>query len=100
MIMANSETKTEILDRLKTIEGHVRGIQRMVENDEYCINIMKQTLAVQRALHQVNALLLERHLNTCVTTAVRGDDELEKERVMRELMEVFQAIGKLQRPNA
>lgn len=95
MITVRPNVKEEIVSRLKNIEGHVRGINRMVEEDEYCIDIMKQTLAVEGALHRVNNLLLERHLHSCVTTAVQSNDEAEKERVMQELMDVFQAVGKL-----
>ena len=63
-----------IVNRLKSIEGHVRGIQRMVENGDYCIDIVNQILAVQRAMQKVNGLVLDRHLHTCVTTAIQGDD--------------------------
>lgn len=87
--------KAAILQRLKNIEGHVRGIQRMVESDAYCIDVMKQTRAVRRALDKVDAMLLERHLNTCVITAVQGNEAAEKERVMYELLDVFQAKAKL-----
>jgi DNA-binding FrmR family transcriptional regulator len=89
------EVTTDILNRLKSIEGHVRGIQRMVENGDYCIDIVNQILAVQRALQKVNGMVLDRHLHTCVTTAIRGDDPDERERVIHEIMGVFQAMGKL-----
>ncbi len=91
----DAETKKELLTRLKSVEGHVRGVQRMVEEGVYCIDVMKQLLAIQRALDKVNSLLLERHLQTCVTTAIRGERTEERERVMRELLEVFEATGKL-----
>jgi len=89
------EVTTNILNRLKSIEGHVRGIERMVENGDYCIDIVNQILAVQRALHKVNSLVLDRHLHTCVTTAIRGEDPDERERVIGEIMDVFEATGKL-----
>lgn len=85
--------KHEILGRLRSIEGHVRGILRMVEEDAYCIDVLKQTKAVQSALDRVNVLLLQRHLNHCVTTAIRSDDPGERERVIQELLEVFEAGG-------
>ena len=90
-----SETTTDTLNRLKSIEGHVRGIQRMVENGDYCIDIVNQLLAVQRAMQRVNSLVLERHLHTCVTTAIRGDDPVEPERVIGEIMDVFEASAKM-----
>lgn len=91
----DDETTPQIINRLKSIEGHVRGIERMVENGEYCVNIVNQILAVQRALQKVNAMVLDRHLHTCVTTAIRGDDPDERERVISEIMDVFEATGKL-----
>ncbi len=89
------EVTGSIINRLKSIEGHVRGIERMVENGDYCVDIVNQILAVERALQKVNGLVLERHLHTCVTTAIRGEDPEERERVIDEIMGVFQATGKL-----
>jgi DNA-binding FrmR family transcriptional regulator len=89
------EYKQGIVNRLKSIEGHVRGIQRMVAGDAYCIDIINQNLAVQRALEKVNNLVLERHLQTCVTMAIRGDDPTERERVIDEILSVFETAGKM-----
>jgi len=89
------EYKEGIVNRLKSIEGHVRGIQRMVEDDAYCIGIINQILAVQRALEKVNSLILERHLQTCVTTAIRGEDPAERERVISEILSVFKTTGRM-----
>jgi DNA-binding FrmR family transcriptional regulator len=91
----DAEYKQGIINRLKSIEGHVRGVQRMVDEDVYCIDIINQNLAVQRALERVNGLILERHLQTCVTTAIQGDDPGEKERVITEIMSVFEATVKM-----
>jgi DNA-binding FrmR family transcriptional regulator len=91
----SDETTTNILNRLKSIEGHVRGVERMIENGDYCIDIVNQILAVQRALQKVNGMVLDRHLHTCVTTAIRGDEPDERERVISEIMTVFDATGKL-----
>jgi DNA-binding FrmR family transcriptional regulator len=89
------EYKAGIINRLKSIEGHVRGVQRMVDEDAYCVDIINQVLAVQRALEKVNGLILERHLETCVTTAIRGDDQTQRERVIGEIMSVFEATAKM-----
>jgi DNA-binding FrmR family transcriptional regulator len=89
------ETTTDLLNRLKSIEGHVRGIERMVEEHAYCIDVTNQIMAVQRALQKVNSLVLDRHLHTCVTTAIRGDDPEARERIIGEIMDVFEATGKL-----
>ncbi len=91
----SDETTSDIINRLKSIEGHVRGVERMVEEGAYCIDIVNQILAVQRALQKVNGLVLNRHLHTCATTAIRGDDADERERVINEIMGVFETTGKL-----
>ncbi|BAL99271.1 MULTISPECIES: metal-sensitive transcriptional regulator [Caldilinea] len=93
--MIDPERKRELINRLRSIEGHVRGIERMVEEDAYCMDILRQVKAVQQALERVSALTLENHLNTCVTTAIRSQDEAEKARVVAEIMDVFKATGKL-----
>jgi len=89
----NEETK-KIINRLKSIEGHVRGIQKMVEEDAYCIDIVNQIQAIQSALQKVNSQVLDRHLHTCVTTAIRGDDATERERVIGEILQVFDTKAK------
>jgi DNA-binding FrmR family transcriptional regulator len=87
--------KQQLLTRLKTIEGHVRGVQRMVEEDTYCIDVLKQTQAIQRALDKFNSLILAEHLNGCVTTAIRSEDSQERERVVSELLQVFETTSNL-----
>ena len=79
----------EALHRLKNVEGHIRGIERMVENESYCIDIIRQIQAVQSAIHKINILILENHLNSCVITAIRGEDPGEREKVLKELSNVF-----------
>ena len=83
--------RAETLRRLKSVEGHIRGIARMVEQDAYCVDVVNQVLAVQRALSKVSALVLDRHLHTCLTQAIRGEDADERERVIGEIMQVFEA---------
>ena len=89
------ENKQAIIDRLKSIEGHVRGIERMVEEGAYCIDIINQNMAVRRALEKVSGMLLEHHLQTCVTAAIQGDEPAERKRVIAEILSVFDATGKL-----
>ena len=79
----------DTIRRLKTAEGHLRGIQRMVEEDTYCIDVIRQIQAVQSSLNKVSTKILEGHLNSCLITAVRGDDPSERERVLKEITEVF-----------
>ena len=80
--------------RLKTVEGHIRGIQRMIDEQVYCIDIIRQIQAVQAALNQVTTIILEEHLNSCLITAVRGEDPAERERVLKEIADVFEAAAK------
>ena len=85
----------DTLRRLKTIEGHLRGVIRMVEEDTYCIDVIRQIQAVEAALNKVSTKILEEHLNSCVITAVQGDDPVERERVMKEITEVFEMSTKV-----
>jgi CsoR family transcriptional regulator, copper-sensing transcriptional repressor len=85
----------DVLRRLKTAEGHLRGIQRMVEDDTYCIDVIRQIQAVQSALNKVSTVILDQHLNSCLITAVRGDDPEDRERVLKEISDVFEAATKV-----
>jgi DNA-binding FrmR family transcriptional regulator len=71
--MINEETKKDILPRLKKIEGQIRGIQGMIEKERYCIDILNQVTAAQRALDQVNLKVMQRHIESCVTDAIRSN---------------------------
>jgi len=90
--MENSENT---LRRLKTIEGHLRGVIRMVEEDTYCIDVIRQIQAVESALNKVSSQILENHLNSCVITAIQGNDKKERERVLKEITEVFDMSAKV-----
>jgi len=85
----------DALHRLKNIEGHLRGIQRMIESDQYCIDILHQIHAVQAALNKVSSLMLEGHLNSCVITAIQGENPEDRERVLKEITDVFDAATKV-----
>lgn len=79
-----------VLKRLKNIEGHVKGIETMVENDAYCIDVIRQIHAVQAALEKVSGIILDGHLHSCLITAVRGENPDERERVLTEIAGVFE----------
>ena len=83
------------LRRLKTIEGHLRGVIRMVEGDSYCIDVIRQIQAVEAALNKVSSQILENHLNSCVITAIQGNDKKERERVLKEITDVFEMSTKV-----
>ncbi len=89
------ENDTSSLRRLKTIEGHLRGVIRMVEEDAYCIDVIRQIQAVEAALNKVSSQILENHLNSCVITAIKGDNPKERERVLGEITEVFEMANKV-----
>jgi DNA-binding FrmR family transcriptional regulator len=87
--------KNNSIRRLQTVEGHIRGVQRMVEEDAYCIDVIRQINAIQSALNKISINILEDHLNTCLTSAVRGESDHDRERVLQEIVEVFEAATKV-----
>ena len=78
--------KNDVLKRLAYIEGHLQGIRRMVEADQYCVDILKQTYAVKRAIDKLEGVLMQGHLNGCVRT---GFQEGRDEEMIGELAELF-----------
>ena len=93
-IVIDEET-AKIINRLKSIEGHVKGVVKMVENEACCVDIVNQINAIQSALHKVSALMLDRHLHTCVITALRSADSVERTQMIYQIMGGFNAREKL-----
>ncbi len=91
----DDKVRDDAVQRLKSVGGHINGIVRMLEEDRYCIDVIKQVQAVQAALNRVNEAILDSHLRTCVTTAVQGDNPEDRERVLDEVTEVFRYTNKL-----
>jgi CsoR family transcriptional regulator, copper-sensing transcriptional repressor len=87
-------TKAEIINRLKSTAGHINGIAAMVDQDRYCIDVIKQLQATQAALAKISQLILDNHLHTCLITAVRGNNADERERVLSEISDVFSITSK------
>jgi DNA-binding FrmR family transcriptional regulator len=87
--MMEEAVKSDVRRRLASAAGHIKGIERMVEDDTYCIDVIRQIQAVQAALNKVSAVVLDNHLHTCVSTAIRGEDPDERERVLQEVTNVF-----------
>ena len=83
------------LRRLKTVEGHLRGVIRMVEEDSYCIDVIRQIQAIEAALNKVSSKILEEHLNSCVISAIQGSDKKERDRMLKEITEVFEMSTKV-----
>ena len=88
--------KASVLNRLKTVRGHLDGVIRMVEAEEYCVDLMKQVSALQASLERANRLILQNHLQTCFTGAV---SEGRGEAAIDELMEVLKFERGLTGPN-
>lgn len=86
-------TREQVQGRLRRIEGQVQGLQRMIAADVYCVDVLLQIAAVQGALGQVQKLLLGRHLDSCVTEALRCGSRQERQRKLDELLEVFARFG-------
>lgn len=82
--------KKQILNRLATIEGHLRGIRKMVEDDQYCVDILRQTYAVRKAIEKLEALILENHLHGCVPEGIK---EGREEAVIEELVQLYNLAG-------
>jgi DNA-binding FrmR family transcriptional regulator len=83
--------RDEARQRLATIEGHLRGIRKMIEDDAYCVDILKQTFAVKRAIDKLEDSLLQGHLSSCVPEGIREGREAE---VVRELQDLFELARK------
>jgi CsoR family transcriptional regulator, copper-sensing transcriptional repressor len=85
----DTQAKAKTLARLRRIEGQVQGIQRMVDEDKQCVDIVLQLTAVQGAVEQVKKLLLGQHLESCVLEAVRSGNVRDRQRKMEELVDVL-----------
>ncbi|HUP50150.1 MAG TPA: metal-sensitive transcriptional regulator [Thermoanaerobaculia bacterium] len=86
---AELKKKTDVGKRLKRIEGQVRGVQRMVAEDRYCVDVLTQISAIHESLRKVSEILLRDHLSHCVTHAVHNDDEDRREQIYDELADLF-----------
>lgn len=85
----NETKRADITNRLKRIEGQVRGLQRMVDDDRYCGDILNQIASVQQALRSVGKIVTRNHLETCVTDALRSGDRQAAEETYDEVMDLL-----------
>ncbi|MDD2646370.1 MAG: metal-sensitive transcriptional regulator [Patescibacteria group bacterium] len=81
--------KKQVLNRMNYLKGHLEGVRQMVADDVYCINVIKQNLAVIAALRKVNDIILANHLNTCVTTVIKSNNEQARKKMIKELLTIF-----------
>jgi DNA-binding FrmR family transcriptional regulator len=87
-----TDIKTSCLKRLKRIEGQVRGLARMVEEDRYCIDVVTQILAVRAALRRVEEEVLRDHVAHCVEHAIASGDKADQRQKIAELMAVLERV--------
>lgn len=93
MASSYTEHKDDLMKRLRRIEGQVRGIQRMIEEDQYCVDVLVQIAAVRAALYKVGFNILENHAHGCVKRAVKADGSNTDE-VLGELLDVVFKFAK------
>ena len=92
-VAVDPEVKRAVLTRLRRIEGQVRGLQKMVEEERYCADVLMQVSSVQEALRGVSRAMLHNHLKHCATAAIRSSDPARAEAMYEELMElVFRSV--------
>jgi DNA-binding FrmR family transcriptional regulator len=82
--------RQDVLKRLSYIEGHVAGIRKMVGEDKYCVDILRQTYAVRKALEKLEKIIVEGHLRTCVPDGIKGNRE---EEIIQELVQLYDIAG-------
>jgi len=86
-----SDAKTNALQRLNYIDGHLSGIRKMLEEDKYCVDILKQTYAVRRAIEKMEGILLEGHLQSCAVEGIKDGREAE---IIAELKDLYLLANK------
>ena len=86
-----THTKGDALKRINYIEGHLAGVRKMVEEDRYCVDVIRQTYAIRRALQKLESLLIDGHLRSCVPDAYR---EGRDEQMLKELKDLFEISEK------
>ena len=85
------EKRAEVLKRLAFIDGHLQGVRRMIEDDKYCVDVLKQTYAVRRAIEKMEGMMLDNHLRTCVIDGIKDGRQDE---VMGELVELYELANR------
>ncbi len=91
--MLDDSTRKKLLARLRRVEGQVGALRRMLEGDDYCVDVLLQISAAQGALGKVGQILLESHIRECVQEAFSRGDEQARDEKIAELMEVFARYG-------
>jgi CsoR family transcriptional regulator, copper-sensing transcriptional repressor len=92
----DDETRTKAQARLKRIAGQVSGIQRMLDDDRYCVDVLVQVAAVQAALLETGRVILSGHVENCLTDAIRSRDPRERRKKLDELMSLFSRFMRIE----
>jgi len=90
--MIEGATQKEVLQRLRKVRGQTEGLLRMVDDQRYCIDVLTQIAAVERALHRVAEIILSNHMETCVATAFRSKDARDRREKTEELVRIFSSM--------
>ena len=85
------DSKKDVLRRIAYVEGHLQGVKRMVDEEQYCVDILKQTYAVRRAIEKLESIILEGHLHGCVVDGIR---EGREDSVVGELIDLYELAGR------
>lgn len=83
------ENKPKLLNRLRRVEGQVRGVARMIEEDRYCIDVLTQLRAIRAALTRVETEMLKAHLDHCIESTIVSGDQIEQRKKATELIELL-----------
>lgn len=84
-----ADLKQKAMNRIHRATGHLKRVEKMIAEDKYCIDVIQQSLAVQKALAAVDLLILDSHLHTCVEEAICGDEKT-REKALKEILTVFE----------
>ena len=95
MARLKEDVRKDVTARLKRISGQVSGIQRMVDEDRYCVDVLLQVAAAEAALDRVGHLVLGSHIETCVSSALESGRPRDRKKKMDELLEVFSKFGRV-----
>lgn len=92
--LSKNNDKQALIKRLNRIEGQVKGIQKMIEDERYCVDILIQISAIRSAINKVGNIILENHIKGCVTNSIKEGDKIESEKSISELMDIINKFMK------
>lgn len=84
------DIKKRALHRTKILEGQMRGVQKMIENEDYCMDILTQSLAIQKSIGSLNKLILENHVRTHIKESLNSNSDKDREKAIEELLDLYE----------